>query len=342
MKFDINYEYDEKYLPNKRCRKEENRAVKDICQVDIREITDEKDFPVALRVTDYGITPQKEHEYKPGTIDIRYFEGKCWKEWRIPSGTGIHELIPIDELGSEIEYKSRSFSEHVYENDERPYVEGVSVITADTREQCIRNIISMAKDYLIFDGKVWVLSSLPYYGIMTYGLGHNHGGTSLLIQWTSYDTIGYDDYLADQKEQAFAHAIKVAEGRGDTEYVPEIKESPLNIEVLIPEAYTLKRNLASIDLPDYNWDDEKRVFVREYEKPGTPHYDKWTVRFDYKYDDYLAKFCTEWKFAHTAAENIRQIIGQLLIDVPDMPAKAIHEIHNVTKDEYYDLNGNLI
>lgn len=341
MKFDINYEYAENYLPNKRCRKEENRAVKDICQVDIREITDEKDFPVALRVTDYGITPQKEHEYKPGTIDLRYFEGKCWKEWRIPSGTGIHELIPIDELGSEIEYKSRLFSEYIYENADRPYVEGVSVITRNTRDYCFKEITSMAKDYLFFDKKVWVSSPLPCYKVMTFGLGNNHGGTDLSIGWTRYETIDLCYFLADQKKKAFEHALKVAENRGDTKDIPRIKESPCNIEVLIPEAYTLKRDLASKDLPGYNWDDDRRVFVKEYKKLETPH-DTWRVRFDYKYEHYMAKFCTDAKFAHTAKENIMLIVGQLLTDIESMPANAIYEIYNVEQDEYYDLKGNCV
>ena len=336
MKISINFKYAENYLPTKRHRKEEKRAINATYQAEIRE---PKDFPVAIRVTDYGITPQKEGEYKAGTIELRYFEGRCWKEWRAPSGNGTNELIPVDNIASHIEYLQRN---SIWESKDKPYVEGVSVVTGDNKDAYMKSIEDEAKGFIIYDNKVWVPSGLPYYKVMTFGLGHNHGGTAIVIDWTDHKTIDLYSFTADQKEKAFEDAIKTAENRGDTNDVPRIKANERDIEVLIPEAYTLKRDLASIDLPDYIWDDERGVFVKDYGKPETPHYDTWLVRFKYKYENYLAKFYTRWKFVHTSQENIRFIVGQLLIDLEDLPASAIEEIYNVDQNTYYRPDGSTI
>lgn len=91
--------------------------------------------------------------------------------------------------------------------------------------------------FLIIDGTVWREASEPGYSVTTFGLGNNHGGTSLMV-----DTSRGMVFRADEFDAALAYAIQVAAERGDTEYVSRFKGNPeryRDIEVLIPEAVTL-------------------------------------------------------------------------------------------------------
>lgn len=107
----------------------------------------------------------------------------------------------------------------------------------DNRESVIASAQSIADNLLVVDGIMFKKVNEPLYEIMTFGLGHNHGGTSILIT-TTYDCPEYA-FNALQYEAACKFGDKIASERGDTNYLPMGKNIENIIEVLIPEAVRL-------------------------------------------------------------------------------------------------------
>lgn len=106
-----------------------------------------------------------------------------------------------------------------------------------SREEAIQQHKEMAENYLLVDGALWQCAGEPMYQVCTFGLGHNHGGTALMItnhfnpncRWKTY-------YTALQHEEAVEAAVRTALARGDTEYVDAIRNKRCYIEVLDPAA----------------------------------------------------------------------------------------------------------
>lgn len=110
--------------------------------------------------------------------------------------------------------------------------------SADAFESSIQRHFSR---FLIIDGTVWVETAEPSYLVTTFGMGHNHGGTALMVE-TLPTRYRAGTFRADDFASALAHAIEVAGERGDTHDVARFEKSPdeyCAIEVLIPEAVTL-------------------------------------------------------------------------------------------------------
>ena len=79
----------------------------------------------------------------------------------------------------------------------------------------LAGILKKAASYAIYDGKVWKECGEPMYEIATFGLGHNHGGTSMVIEFFYNPNVPKDYYFnALNKEDAVRYADKVAEERG--------------------------------------------------------------------------------------------------------------------------------
>lgn len=63
--------------------------------------------------------------------------------------------------------------------------------------------------YLVIDGKVWETMGEPYYSVNTYGMGHNHGGTGLSLNFLRKgQDLSAGDYAATELESA------IRRGRG--------------------------------------------------------------------------------------------------------------------------------
>lgn len=91
--------------------------------------------------------------------------------------------------------------------------------------------------YLVIDGKVWESIGEPYYSVNTYGMGHNHGGTSLSLNFLREgQDLSSRDYAATELEAAMDGALEVAEARGDTDYFEHIRGFE-GVNVLLPEAF---------------------------------------------------------------------------------------------------------
>lgn len=99
-------------------------------------------------------------------------------------------------------------------------------------EESVRaDMQSRASQLRIIDDEIWSPAPEPVYTVNTYGMGGNHGGTSLSIDAiTRYKTEGdrpVSDHVfpLDQREEAIAKALEVAEGRGDNQSYDSIKNA---------------------------------------------------------------------------------------------------------------------
>lgn len=212
MKLNVKFNYSEGYLPTKRHRKLRYRDAEDITTVDINEATIEE-APIAFLV-------HEAHENEP--TEYRVWNDKLWRKvmWseRLSRAEGLY---PITEFFRSIEY--HSYFKH-----------------NKTREEAEKEKHDYVKNYLIIDNTVYLETSEPRYVLMTFGLGGNHGGTSLMTSNYYNPNISHTCYFnALEREQAITEAIRVAKGRGDTNYIDGIGQF-YNIEVLIPE--TVKCN----------------------------------------------------------------------------------------------------
>lgn len=109
----------------------------------------------------------------------------------------------------------------------------------DNRDEVVKQIKDIAKDMIFVNGIVYKKTAEPRYYAICFGLGKNHGGTSLSISNSFNPNIHMHSYFtALQFEEAKKYTIDFATRRGDDKSIPRIGEE--KIEVLIPEAVKLK------------------------------------------------------------------------------------------------------
>lgn len=113
----------------------------------------------------------------------------------------------------------------------KPVVAGSGAFPATARHECFQSWMHEAiedagkgfKDILIIDGQVWKAVPEPAYAIVTMGMGGNHGGTYLEIDYQGRYTRQFP--LTDY-EAAVEAAVVFAEKRGDTNTMPIIRKTP--------------------------------------------------------------------------------------------------------------------
>lgn len=225
MKFLVNFEYEEQYLPTPRCRKLRTRMTNGQTEVIVREVTKEE-APIACIVHDgfdFSGEPMANGHYPKKVYDVRLFDGQMYKrplcrEWRC----GGEGYATTEQLAERLDWGVRGASCWGYENS----YDGKSKAARDD-----------ADNYLIIDGEVWQKCGEPMYLVMTFGLGHNHGGTSGFIEHFYNNNISKDNYFnAKDREKAVAYGKEVAQQRGDTKYIDGIFKDRF-IDVKIPEAF---------------------------------------------------------------------------------------------------------
>ena len=232
INYGITYTYNEYYLPTKR-HKNEVRRVMTSCH--------------DVKVTDYG---QTNSNFELDTIEVRWDGEHLYKEYRIESGNDKGSLIPVENMRAIL----KPLDEYTaYIEPGKEFDPEKSVIIDDTRKAKIDVMEGTASGYVIFDNKIWKQCGQPYYKVQTFGIGGINGSTGFFIEWTYHETIYKSYFLADKRKEALEHAADVAVKRGDARDVEEYrdKKGGRTIEILIPESYTLKRDLASKDLVGY-------------------------------------------------------------------------------------------
>lgn len=134
------------------------------------------------------------------------------------------------------------------------------VVTAEVRYATLADVVTYSRSYayhpgvsrqkrqalikkhfdrfLLVDGDLYEHIGEPRYVVMTFGLGHNHGGTALTTDTSFNGNLHRNRYFRiDERPRAVAEAERTAQARGDTRNVPI--EPQAEFEVLIPEAVRL-------------------------------------------------------------------------------------------------------
>lgn len=129
---------------------------------------------------------------------------------------------------------------------------------ADSAEEAAANAEKWASVFAVdTEGFVWKRAAEPCYYVTTFGLGGNHGGTSLMVG-DVFDCRNGQVFRSDEFESALAHAIEVAENRGDTRDVRAFTERPegyRRITVHRPESVkVVTASPAPKDIEDMRWD----------------------------------------------------------------------------------------
>ena len=214
----------EKYLPNSRCKNFRTRGYEKEIEIEFREVTLEK-FPMAMITKNHGFVDE---EWKDKIFtEYRCYEGNFYtRAKKLPNSSKSLTLEDISfQLGGYLPYP--------YEGD-IPYVSGKSVLLNHDEQIQRDKIQEQALNYLIFNGEIWERTGEPMYEVVTFGLGHNHGGTSMFVTNCYNENISYKNYFnALCRNEAIEYARQVAAKRGDTDSLQNIGD--VDIRVLKPE-----------------------------------------------------------------------------------------------------------
>lgn len=212
MKIKTWIKYEESYLPP-RCRNLRYRECEDYININLKEVAPEE-MELAFEDNSYS-----------GKGKIYFYKGKLWSKVKSggfmcnPEGLGIK--TPLEELKYVNEYCSTYFPS--------PWRDGAH----PDRKRMLSAVRKEMSKYVLINGDVYEQTSEPRYCICTFGLGHNHGGTGMFVDYSYNPNICNDNYFsALDGKKAVEYANSVAAGRGDTKDVGKFKEM---IIVYMPE-----------------------------------------------------------------------------------------------------------
>lgn len=203
MKIKTWIKYEESYIPP-RCRKPRYNECEEYVPINLPETT-MNDLLLAFEDNSYG-----------GVGKIFLYKGKLWAKASIRDVCGGGEdehgyHSPLDALRWWSEHGSAYFRS---EFDRELRGEDTS------REAVLRQAKKDMRHYLLVDGELYRRTTEPRYCIYTFGLGHNHGGTALSVDYSYNPNISKSRYFsALQGAEAVAEANLVAKERGDTNNV---------------------------------------------------------------------------------------------------------------------------
>lgn len=204
------------YIPSAHSQKYAFDRIEDHLKVSVPQVTSQE-APVAIRLHDFN-SKNEQH------TELRWYAGKLWEQRvdHVRQDDGSYVLRG----NLEAELLAGIIPLHVRGD------------ISTTREVCLKALRQEAQRFLIIDGAIWQQTSEPRYVVCTFGLGHNHGGTGLMVTNHYNDNIPNKNYFsALDGDAAVAYATQVATRRGDTESLGKFDK---DIEVLIPEAITIR------------------------------------------------------------------------------------------------------
>lgn len=225
MKVIITVRYTEMVIPA-RCRKPRPQKGTAEITVNIREVSEDR-APVAFVVTEYDKEPRT----------VRLYGGKLYRQ--------VQDMQP-----QYMTTKERDKNRPFWLNQAAAKCNWKELLKYWNGEWPLQKHKDYARkeaeQYIIVDGMAYKRTGEPYYYGMTFGLGHNHGGTGLFVGWTDHrNRKRVWGMSAANKESAISRVVGFALRRGDTDSVEHIKHPIEHIEVLMPSA--IKRNYTNQD-----------------------------------------------------------------------------------------------
>lgn len=242
MNLQITYSYERQYLPTNRHRKPRTMVVEATSSFPVRELS-EKDFPLAFEVRKKKFVfdtalYQGNSDFRVFTEQIRTHDGKLYCPNRVTHGAAIsRKMLTKDDIEINIGWSFRKY---------KPYADlpfgRESLKIKDNKQEVYNQVVDCVQKLVYFDGCFWHECREPMYVVITFGLGHNHGGTGIFIEDCYNGNISKNNYFtALQRDEAIAYGIDVYRRRGDTKSIPDFGKE-LEIIVHMPEK--VRRNPA--------------------------------------------------------------------------------------------------
>lgn len=218
MKIKTWIKYEESYLPP-RCWKLRYRECEEYVDINLKEV-DPAELQLAFEDNSYS-----------GKGKIYFYKGKLWTKRKQPN---INIIEDLRERGYNIEsaldfliYACEHCSTYFFFSWDRERGEDTS------RDAVIKRARADMRCVILVDGELYEQTAEPRYCINTFGLGHNHGGTGMFVEYHYNSNIRKDNYFsALDGDAAVEYANKVAARRGDTNDVGKFEKM---IVVHMPE-----------------------------------------------------------------------------------------------------------
>lgn len=209
----VDYSYTEAYLPTPRCRKLRYRDVDDIYEAEIKEVKNE-DLKCVMRYQTY-VFGEKVSIRR--WIEIYQYDGRLWK-------------ISMEDCRAKDFGKLND--EHYIAWRIRAHNDGF-----EDKETMCEKMQKTADNIICCNGVFLETACEPVYGIFTFGLGHNHAETALMIESHGYNlNLPSSRYFnALQRDEAIEEAKRIALARGDTNSICSIENADM-IEVFDKDA----------------------------------------------------------------------------------------------------------
>lgn len=204
MKIKTWIKYDEAYRPP-RCRKLRYETREEYIDLQLRE-ANRADLVLAYEDRSFE-----------GKGKIYRYKGKLWAKAKMPhfAADNNQRLMgiktPLDWLVYHNRYYTTYFANRWLDKDH------------DRASVLKRAKADMAKRILV-DGELYEKTVKPEYFILTFGLGNNHGGTGMFVEYPARRDCGWH-FPATKGAEAVAMANKIAARRGDTNDVGKFAAS---------------------------------------------------------------------------------------------------------------------
>lgn len=225
MKVDLNIRYTEMVTPP-RCRKPRPEDGETTISVNIKEVPEER-APVAFVVKEY------DHQLR----EVRLVSGKLYRQYQVPQ---YQEEKRDRKTPLWINSNSKSINWQWLIGDSAAIYCSSSDLhywNYGSLKDNIYRARNLAKEYIIVNGNVYILTGEPYYSVTCFGLGNNHGGTGLFVKWSKINCKTVFGYTPLDKGAAINSAIEIAENRGDSKDIERLRACEFyDIKVLIPSA----------------------------------------------------------------------------------------------------------
>lgn len=244
IRFQNTYEFNVEYLPTKRSRKHRKQTLEATAEFKVQNLLT-IEAPVVFKIHDFN----DEYARALGrslsddlnvVYPVRYYKGKFYREYICQNidKNAFSFIEGIDNISRAMENLSRPFmnidvSEQYYfpdiSFDPEKSLSFSGLENKNDRKGEIQRQINQR--FIVVKNRLYVETSSfgagePRYAIYTLGLGHNHGGTSLSINFSYNGNLSNDCYFrADEYERAVTTAVNTALTRGDTDYAEYIKEN---------------------------------------------------------------------------------------------------------------------